>query len=61
VIDARGPASGLTGGLHCGEKQRDQHRDDGNDYQKFDQGKPATPRRVFNFVKHETEPPCLEP
>jgi hypothetical protein len=37
VVDALGAAGRLASRLHCGQKQRDQHRNDGDDHQQLNQ------------------------
>jgi hypothetical protein len=42
VVDARCPAGGLAGRLHCGQEKSDKDRNDCNHNQKLDQGESAS-------------------
>ena len=44
LIDALCSPSRFAGGLDCGQKQGDEHADDGDDNEKFDERKAAAPK-----------------
>jgi hypothetical protein len=39
IVAALHSSCGFTRGLHSGQKQRNENADDGNDYEKFNEGK----------------------
>ena len=53
IVDALGPPSGFACRLNGREQQRNQDRDDGDDYQKLDQGKTASSGLPHERVPYE--------
>jgi len=53
VIDALRPPGRFARGLHGGEQQRDQDRDDGDDHQELDQGEAATCLRCHTSLRRK--------